>query len=477
VQGSPELAEAVLKLVKDPDPAVRLQLAYGLGEWEDERAAHALGEIALRDAKDPYLSAAVMSSVNAKNLPAVLASVTGNPKRAPAPALLSNLLRMAAAFGNGPALVAAVEAVARPAAGASGGRRDDVRQFTAVAGALDGLEQAGVSLAELSKRSPALSEAVAKLAATFDAAREAAIDETADPKVRAAAAGLLGRGAAADEREFDADILAGLLTPQTPEPVQSAAIAGLARLGDPAASGALLKAWQGMTPALRLQTLDAILQRRKLIPQLLDAMEKRTVLAADLDAARRRQLLQHADEAVRARARKAFAGAVNPDRQKVIDEFKPALTLAGDVARGREFFKAACATCHKVGDLGVNVGPDLMSLNDRSPDYHLLHVLDPNRAVEARYTNYVVETKAGRMFAGVLTGETGNSVTLMGPGGTPQTVLRSDVKRLRATPLSAMPEGLEIGRTPQDFADLFAFVNQGKAQQQQPGTTGKGTQP
>jgi hypothetical protein len=85
-------------------------------------------------------------------------------------------------------------------------------------------------------------------------------------------------------------------------------------------------------------------------------------------------------------------------------------------------------------------------------------VLDPNRAVEAKYTNYVVETKTGKMFAGVLTGETGNSVTLTGPGGKPETVLRADLKRLRATPLSAMPEGLEIGRTPQDFADLIAFL-------------------
>jgi putative heme-binding domain-containing protein len=194
---------------------------------------------------------------------------------------------------------------------------------------------------------------------------------------------------------------------------------------------------------------------------LLDAIERRTILAAELDATRRRRLLEHGDEAVRGRAAKAFAGAVNPDRQKVIDEFGPALTLAGDAGRGRAFFKEACAACHKVADLGVNVGPDLLSLADRSPAYYLLHVLDPSRAVEARYTNYVVETKTGQMFAGVLTGETGNSVTVTGPGGVPQSVLRSDLKRLRATPLSAMPEGLEIGRTPQDFADLVAFINEG----------------
>ena len=42
-------------------------------------------------------------------------------------------------------------------------------------------------------------------------------------------------------------------------------------------------------------------------------------------------------------------------------------------------------------------------------------VLDPNRAVETKFVTYVVETKAGMTFSGLLASETGNSITLLGP--------------------------------------------------------------
>ena len=54
--------------------------------------------------------------------------------------------------------------------------------------------------------------------------------------------------------------------------------------------------------------------------------------------------------------------------------------------------------------------------------------------------------------------ETGSSVTLLGPDGKRQTILRSDLEDLRSTGKSLMPDGLEQGLTPQDMADLIAFV-------------------
>jgi putative heme-binding domain-containing protein len=402
--------------------------------------------VALRDAKDPYVTAAVLSSVKKANVAAVVTGITKDPKRKPSPDMISKLVQTAAALGDEGALQTAIDFIAN-SAGEPG------KQFTALAGALDGVERSGKSLGSMTD----------KLAGIFDAAREAAIDDAAAPELRSAAVALLARGKPED-REGDVDLLGALLTPQTPEKVQFAAIGGLSRVATPAAAKALLGAWKEMTPGLRATTLDALLRQQAFVGPLLDALEAKTVRASDLDPARRRQLLEHADEAVRKRAEKALAGAVNPDRQKVIDQFGAALTLKGDPAKGREFFNAVCATCHKVGNVGVNVGPDLMSVAEQSPEYYLLHILDPSRAVEAKYTQYVAETKSGQTLSGVLAGETGNSVTLMAAGGQPQTVLRADLKRLRATPLSAMPDGVEVGRTPQDFADLIAFLLSSRAE-------------
>src|SRR5207249_6382196 len=69
---SPELGDELVKRVSDPDVRVRMQLAYTLGEWDDPKAGRALGELAVRDQGDPYLIAAVSSSISKKHLESVL---------------------------------------------------------------------------------------------------------------------------------------------------------------------------------------------------------------------------------------------------------------------------------------------------------------------------------------------------------------------------------------------------------------------
>jgi hypothetical protein len=88
----------------------------------------------------------------------------------------------------------------------------------------------------------------------------------------------------------------------------------------------------------------------------------------------------------------------------------------------------------------------------------MISILDPNRAVEPQFVNYVADTNEGQTISGILRRESGNSVTMALAGGTEQAILRSDLKSLRSTGLSLMPEGLEAGMSPQDLADLIAFV-------------------
>jgi len=67
-------------------------------------------------------------------------------------------------------------------------------------------------------------------------------------------------------------------------------------------------------------------------------------------------------------------------------------------------------------------------------------------------------TKNGLTLSGVLASETGNSITLLGPDGKQQVILRTDLEELVSSNKSAMPEGLERDLQPQDLADLFAFI-------------------
>ena len=120
---------------------------------------------------------------------------------------------------------------------------------------------------------------------------------------------------------------------------------------------------------------------------------------------------------------RVFQGAVDRDRDKLVRAHKPVLTMPGDAARGRLVFAKTCATCHKLGGVGHEVGPDLASVGDKSPGGLLIAILDPNRSVEARYVNYQAITKNGVTLTGVLASETGaSSITLIGPEAKQQTV-------------------------------------------------------
>ena len=70
----------------------------------------------------------------------------------------------------------------------------------------------------------------------------------------------------------------------------------------------------------------------------------------------------------------------------------------------------------------------------------------------------MAETKSGLTLTGVLAGETGNSITLVGPDGKPQVILRTSLESLTSTGKSAMPEGLEKDLKPQDLSDVIAHV-------------------
>jgi putative heme-binding domain-containing protein len=100
----------------------------------------------------------------------------------------------------------------------------------------------------------------------------------------------------------------------------------------------------------------------------------------------------------------------------------------------------------------------LMAVRDKSPEWFLPALLDPSRAVEGRYLNYVAVLKDGRVFTGVLAEERGNQLTLVGPNGQAQAVLRSSLDELYSTGKSAMPDGLEKELNHQDVADVIAYL-------------------
>lgn len=437
------------------EPQTRLQLAYALGSWDDPKAASILARMLTDPDADQYLIAAATSSLNAKNIAGVAAALTEDAKRHPlAPAELANVLRTAVGTNQTKAIAAMLATLTQ----AKGGKYE-AWQYRALANLLDSLEEARTPLAKFF-RGDVADDSAKQVQAVIAAARTFLNDDAGKLEDRAAAVALLGRDAAT--RTDDLAVLDRLLLPQSPTQMQAAVIAALSKRREAEGTQLLLNHWKGLTPPLRSAAVDGLLSRAESAKLLLDAVAAKKVLVMEIDAPRRQRMLQYPDKIVRARAGELFAQTINADRQKVIDGFAAALTLAGDAKRGKEIFGKTCATCHRLADVGNAVGPDLMSVGDKSSQGLLIAILDPNRAVEPRYINYIAITNDDQTLTGLLASESAISITLLGPEGKPVTLRRGDLKDLRSSNTSLMPDGLEAGMTGQDLADLMAFVRAGK---------------
>ena len=192
---------------------------------------------------------------------------------------------------------------------------------------------------------------------------------------------------------------------------------------------------------------------------LLNAIESGKVGRGELDPARVALLKVHPNQMIAARVSKLFANSANLARQMVIKDYQAALDLKGNPESGKTLFKKHCSACHRLENVGNQIGADLNGIRNRGLDAVLLNVLDPNREVKPKYLTYVIIDIDGRNITGMISAESANSITVRKPDGTSSTILRSEIDLLKSTGLSFMPEGLEKQIDKQQMADLLSYLN------------------
>ena len=393
---------------------------------------------------------AILSSAT-NHVAVMLQTVLARHAEAPA-GLLEELLGLAASMKKDGAIAEALDKVGQPEHGDSFAGW----QFAAFAAFLDALDRRNSALEKFSAEAPPPLQAVLrKLDRLFPEAHIVAGRDKDSETDRLAAIRLLGRHA--PQREDDLKQLGGLLRPENPDAIHRAAVASLGRMKEAAAAGVLLAGWKNHSPALREEVLGALFSRREWAGELLAQMEKDTIPARQLGAAWQQKLAQNSDRSIRERAAKLFS-ATAPDRQALLKGYAEVEKLTGNRDRGFALYRQHCATCHRLGGEGKAVGPDLGTLANKSVPVLVEAILDPNRAVEARYVSYTAMTKADREVSGIVVSESANNLTLRATDGREETLLRAELKDLSSSGLSLMPEGFEKALAPQDMADLLAVL-------------------
>jgi quinoprotein glucose dehydrogenase len=142
---------------------------------------------------------------------------------------------------------------------------------------------------------------------------------------------------------------------------------------------------------------------------------------------------------------------------------RAALTSSGDPSRGRKLFfdnaKSQCLTCHRIGDQGERIGPELTGVGGRFSRVFIVEsILEPGRTIAPSFATVMVALKDGRVLAGVRAAETELTVTLADQQGQKHVLARSSIEEQRLQSQSTMPEGLEKQFTPAEFIDLIEFL-------------------
>jgi putative heme-binding domain-containing protein len=134
----------------------------------------------------------------------------------------------------------------------------------------------------------------------------------------------------------------------------------------------------------------------------------------------------------------------------------------GDIRRGQLVFqssKAACSACHAIGYLGGTIGPDLSRIGKIRTERDLLEsLLFPSVSFVRSYEPVLIETKSGKQFNGLIRRESAEDITLVVNAKEEARIARDEIEEIRPGTVSIMPAGLDTQLTPEQLADLIAFL-------------------
>jgi putative membrane-bound dehydrogenase-like protein len=157
----------------------------------------------------------------------------------------------------------------------------------------------------------------------------------------------------------------------------------------------------------------------------------------------------------------ARAEADRRSQQARLDELTKTLA-SGDAQRGRQVFvgaRATCLACHSVAGQGAQIGPDLTRIAGARSERDLLEaIVFPSASFVRGYEPYQITTKDGRSFSGIIRRETAEAIVLATTATTEERIRRDAIDEIEPGKVSIMPEGLDRQLTPQELADLIAYL-------------------
>ncbi|MEE3031786.1 MAG: c-type cytochrome, partial [Planctomycetota bacterium] len=251
------------------------------------------------------------------------------------------------------------------------------------------------------------------------------------------------------------------INPQTPPMLAYELLSSIKLSTASEGGGILIRALSEMTPQVKAKAIDVLLSRPQWTASLLTAVEGQTFDLNELTLEQKRALRSFPDAKLRDRAEALLAmggGLPDADRERVLQSLMHVTEIQGDVKAGREVFTKVCSACHKHGEIGHAIGPNLTGMAVHPKEELLTHIIDPSRNVEGNFRLYTVQTIDGLVASGMLAGESKTSITIIDSQAKEIDIPREDIEELSASRKSVMPEGFEKQISEKELSNLLEFL-------------------
>jgi putative membrane-bound dehydrogenase-like protein len=450
IAAEPAIQERLVKLAGDSDPRVRFQLALSLGKSTLTDAKKMDVAVKLLSAKelDAWQNAANLNAIG-NNAPLIVESLLKEQGRGGA--IATSNLRALASLAAKVATDSQLEKLDQLIASVNKESMSEASLQLCV-----GLIQASQSrfanpkaLEEGLGKLPAIASLRNKLIAE---ARPLCADNKLDVEKRVDAIQYLMWESSDD----DIPILTGLLNQREPQAIQEAATRALMRYQSANVPRHLIKIWTSLSPKLRSIAADVMLSRAAWTDLMLDEAGQGGFSLNDLEPAKIATLRNNPK--TKDRVNKLVKSSNVGSRQDVYERYRESLTKAGDKAKGKQVFAKSCSACHRLENVGFEIGPNLAPFQFRGAEAILQNVIEPNREVNPQYVTYTILTNDDRIVTGMIVNESAASITLLRGENQSETIQRSDIAEIKSSKMSLMPEGIENQIDIQSMADLISYL-------------------
>jgi len=164
----------------------------------------------------------------------------------------------------------------------------------------------------------------------------------------------------------------------------------------------------------------------------------------------------------------ALQALANDDaaRRRTLDSLPARIAKEGRATEGKKLFESgvgACVTCHRVGDVGNLVGPDLSKIGGIRVERDILEsILFPSNSLARDYEAYAIDTADGQSFVGVIRASLPDVLVFADAGAQEHRIPHSQITAKTMLTTSLMPQGLDKALTEQQLMDLVAFLRSRK---------------